>query len=102
MMDEPVFALEEPQKDRVFDFLLQFSRDRKVPIYYSAHNLELTQKYSDYMLLFSKTGDFKIGPTKELFTREEIEAAYEAPLDSLYRRDNLYREVLLRSHGQKP
>jgi iron complex transport system ATP-binding protein len=99
IMDEPVFALEEPQKDRVFEFLLRFSRDRNVPIYYSAHNLELTQKYSDYMLLFSKTGDFKIGPTKDLFTREEIEAAYEAPLDSLYRRDNLYREVLLRSHG---
>lgn len=101
MMDEPVFALEEPQKDRVFDFLLHFSRDHNVPIYYSAHNLELTQKYSDYMLLFAKTGDFKIGPTEELFTREEIEAAYEAPLDSLYRRDNLYREVLLRSHGEK-
>ena len=99
MMDEPVFALEEPQKDRVFGFLLDFSRSRNVPIYYSAHNLELTEKYSDYMLLFSKTGDFKIGPTSELFTREEIEAAYQAPLDALYRRDNLYRDVLVRSHG---
>lgn len=97
MMDEPVFALEEPQKDRVFAFLLNFSRSTGVPIYYSAHNLELTEKYSDFMLLFSKSGDFKVGPTKELFTREEIEAAYQAPLDALYRRDNLYREVLLRS-----
>jgi ABC-type cobalamin/Fe3+-siderophores transport system ATPase subunit len=100
MMDEPVFALEEPQKDRVFAFLLEFSRGQSVPIYYSAHNLELTQKYSDYMLLFSKTGDFKVGPTEQLFTREEIEEAYQAPLDSLYRRDNLYREVLIRSHSQ--
>jgi ABC-type cobalamin/Fe3+-siderophores transport system ATPase subunit len=99
MMDEPVFALEEPQKDRVFGFLLEFSRDRNIPIYYSAHNLELTEKYSDYMLLFSQTGDFKIGPTKELFTREEIEAAYQAPLVSLYKRDSLYRDVLQRSHG---
>jgi iron complex transport system ATP-binding protein len=102
MMDEPVFALEEPQKDRVFAFLLEFSRSRGIPIYYSAHNLELTQKYSDSMLLFSKTGDFKIGPTSELFNREEIEAAYQAPMDSLYRRDSLYREVMLRSHGGKP
>lgn len=102
MMDEPVFALEEPQKDRVFAFLLDFSRSRGVPIYYSAHNLELTQKYSDYLLLFSKSGDFKIGPTSELFVREEIEAAYEAPLDSLYRRDNLYREVLVRTHEGRP
>ena len=102
MMDEPVFALEEPQKDRVFSFLLEFSRARGVPIYYSAHNLELTQKYSDYMLLFSRTGDFKIGPTHELFNRDEIESAYQAPLDSLYRRDNLYREVLLRSQARQP
>ena len=102
MMDEPVFALEEPQKDKVFAFLLEFSRSRGIPIYYSAHNLELTQKYSDFMLLFSKTGDFKIGPTGELFSREEIEEAYQAPLDSLYKRDNLYRDVLSRSHGARP
>ena len=102
MMDEPVFALEEPQKDKAFAFLLEFSRSRSIPIYYSAHNLELTQKYSDCMLLFSKTGDFKIGPTRELFRREEIEAAYQAPMDSLYRRDNLYREVMLRSHSGNP
>ncbi len=101
MMDEPVFALEEPQKDRVFAFLLDFSRSRGIPIYYSAHNLELTQKYSDSMLLFSRTGDFKIGPTAQLFNREEIEAAYQAPMDSLYRRDSIYREVLLRSHVGK-
>ena len=101
MMDEPVFALEEPQKDRVFAFLLEFSRARGVPIYYSAHNLELTQKYSDYMLLFSKTGDFKIGPTADLFTRHEIEAAYEVPMDALYKRDHLFREVLLRSKQEE-
>lgn len=99
MMDEPVFALEEPQKDRVFGFLLEYSHSRSVPIYYSAHNLELTEKYSDYMLLFSRTGDFKVGPTSELFTRDEIEAAYQAPLASLYKRDSLYRDVLLRSSG---
>ncbi|MFP4112857.1 MAG: ATP-binding cassette domain-containing protein [Spirochaetota bacterium] len=99
MMDEPVFALEERQKDRVFAFLLEFSRSRSTPIYYSAHNLELTQKYSDYMLLFSTNGDFKIGPTEKLFSRDEIEAAYQAPIDSLYRRDNLYREVLIRSNA---
>ena len=99
MMDEPVFALEEPQKDRVFGFLYAFSRSMGVPIFYSAHNLELTEKYSDYMLLFSKTGDFKVGPTKELFTRKEIENAYQAPLVSLYKRDSLYRDVLLRSYG---
>ena len=102
MMDEPVFALEEPQKDRVFGFLLDYSRQSGVPIYYSVHNLELTRKYSDYMLLFSREGNFTIGPTQTLYTRESIEEAYQAPLDSLYHRDNLYREVLLRSIAGRP
>jgi ABC-type cobalamin/Fe3+-siderophores transport system ATPase subunit len=95
MMDEPVFALEEEQKDRVFGFLAEFSRARSVPIYYSAHNLDLTEKYSDYMLLFSHSGDFSIGPTEQLFQRDLIEEAYQAPLDALHKRDNLYREMLL-------
>ena len=102
MMDEPVFALEEPQKDRVFSFLLDYSHTSGVPIYYSAHNLELTEKYSDYILLFDKQRNFKIGPTETLFTREEVEAAYQAPLDSLYRRDSLYRDVLTRSAANRP
>ena len=67
MMDEPVFALEEAQKDRAFQLLMDYSAEHGVPIYYSAHNLDLTEKYSDYMLLFSKTGDFRIGPTATLF-----------------------------------
>jgi iron complex transport system ATP-binding protein len=101
MMDEPVFALEEPQKDHVFGFLVDFSRSQSVPIYYSAHNLDLTQKYSDYMLLFDKTGSFTIGPTKELFTRDRIEEAYQAPIDALHRRDNLYREMLKHQTAQE-
>ena len=95
MMDEPVFALEEAQKDRAFGFLAEFSRTYSVPIYYSAHNLDLTENYSEYMLLFSHTGDFTIGPTEDLFSRDLIEAAYQAPLDALHKRDNLYREMLL-------
>jgi ABC-type cobalamin/Fe3+-siderophores transport system ATPase subunit len=101
MMDEPVFALEEPQKDRVFSFLLDYSRTTETPIYYSAHNLELTEKYSDYMLLFDKQRNFKIGPTQALFVREELEDAYQAPLDSLYRRDSLYRDVLVRTAANR-
>ncbi|MCK4514454.1 MAG: ABC transporter ATP-binding protein [Spirochaetaceae bacterium] len=101
MLDEPVFALEESQKNRVFQFLLELSRELSLPIYYSVHNLDLSQKYSDYVLLFSELGQFTIGPSKQMFTRERIESAYHAPMDTLYRRDQLYRELLLGDgHGQ--
>lgn len=95
MLDEPVFALEEPQKNRVFRFLLELSRELSLPIYYSVHNLDLSQKYSDHVLLFTETGRFTVGPSEEMFTRERIESAYHAPMDTLHQRDQLYRELLL-------
>lgn len=97
VMDEPVFALEEPQKDRAFGFLMEYSRTQNVPVYYSVHNLELSQKYSDHLLLFERDRNFVVGPTAELFTRDRIEAAYQAPMDTLHRRDSLYREVMIRA-----
>ncbi len=97
MMDEPVFALEEPQKERAFDFLLSVSEQRSIPIYFSVHNLELSQKYSQYLLLFSRTGSFKVGPTAKLYTRENIEEAYQIPMSMLHKREFLYREMLNKS-----
>jgi iron complex transport system ATP-binding protein len=94
MMDEPVFALEEPQKDRALGFLLELSHESNLPIFYSVHNLELSRKYSDYALLFTDTGEFTIGPSDQMFTRERLEAAYRAPLDTLQQKDQLYREML--------
>jgi ABC-type cobalamin/Fe3+-siderophores transport system ATPase subunit len=102
MLDEPVFALEEPQKDRAFSLLHEISREQALPVYYSVHNLDLSEKYSDYLLIFEEPGGFTVGPTAELFTRERLERAYQAPLDTLYQRDQLYREVLIRGLGPQP
>lgn len=99
IMDEPVFALEEQQKERVFEYLLHVSRSRSVPIYYSVHNFELSQKYSSTMVLFAKSGDFVVGPTEEVCARDRIEAAYEIPMQMLHRREHLYREMLIKSHA---
>lgn len=97
MMDEPVFALEEPQKERVFEYLLAYCRKTETSIMYSAHNLELSKKYSDHALLFRKDTSPLVGTTSEVCTRDNIEHAYQAPMDTLYRRDNLYRQMLLSS-----
>lgn len=94
MLDEPVFALEEPQKARALRFLLDLSRELSLPVYFSVHNLNLSQKYSDYALLFTETGRFTIGPSDQMFTRDRLEAAYHAPMDTLHQRDQLYREML--------
>ncbi len=94
LMDEPVFALEEEQKSRVFSYLVDFAHRTDTSILYSAHNLELTSQFSDYLMLFAKDGSIRIGPTAELFTRDTIEQAYQVPYDLLYRKEHLYREML--------
>lgn len=95
MMDEPVFAVEEDRKDRIFGFLYEYASSRSWSVYYSAHNLELTQKYSDYLMLFDKEGHFEIGRTAELFTEQNIENAFQYPYGLLHRKEHLFREMLL-------
>jgi len=97
MMDEPVFALEEPQKRKVFSFLTSRAHEDGFSILYSAHNLDLTRDFSDNLMLFGKDGSIQIGPTAELFTRERIEQAYQVPFDMLHQKEHLFREMLARA-----
>ncbi|HUX14018.1 MAG TPA: ABC transporter ATP-binding protein [Spirochaetia bacterium] len=95
MMDEPAFALEEPHKERVFEYLTDYARRYHRTIYYSAHSLDITRRYSDYMILFHKGGRVLVGPTAELYNRDTLEQAYQVPMDALYQRDRLYRDMLI-------
>jgi len=100
ILDEPVFAVEPGRQERTFEFLTGFAARYEASVYYSAHNLELTRKYSDHMLLFSKDGGYQLGPTGELYSRETIEAAYKVPMDTLHRKDYLHRQMLTQAHAQ--
>ena len=95
MLDEPIFALEDHQKHRIMDFLLRHVHARGMSLFYSVHELDLSQRYSDYLLLFDKEGTPRLGPTEELFTRENIESAYQVPFVMLKSREQLYRRHLL-------
>jgi iron complex transport system ATP-binding protein len=102
VMDEPMFALEDRQKRAAMAFLQGYTRREGVSLYFSVHEMDLSRDYSDHLLLFSKNAKPRLGPTAELFTRETIEQAYEAPFDMLKRREELYRAYLtqlLRNRG---
>ncbi len=101
-MDEPVFALEDHQKQRAMAYLAGLARKGRVSMYYSVHELDISRDYSDHILLFSKGSPPRIGPTSQIFTRDVIEKAYEVPFDMLKRRETLYRKYLvelLRARG---
>ncbi len=46
MMDEPIFALEESQKQRVMDFITRFVKQEELSLYYAVHDLNISQTYS--------------------------------------------------------
>ncbi|TVQ35607.1 MAG: ABC transporter ATP-binding protein [Spirochaetaceae bacterium] len=94
LMDEPVFALEEPRKERVFGFLMEIARELGLSLYYSAHNIDLTRSFSDTIMLFYKDGSIRVGPTAELAQRGTIEEAFQVPWDMLHRKEYLFREML--------
>jgi ABC-type cobalamin/Fe3+-siderophores transport system ATPase subunit len=94
MMDEPVFAMEQHQKIKALEFFHDYAKKEKVSMYYSVHELELTEKYSDYMLLFDKKRNIRLGPTDEIFTKENLEQAYQIPYSMLKTKEALYRSLL--------
>jgi ABC-type cobalamin/Fe3+-siderophores transport system ATPase subunit len=98
LMDEPIFALEPYQKTRAMSFLVAYAREHSLAVYYSAHELDITQKYSDTLLvLYEDDRPPLLGPTKDLFKRDIIEKAYDVPMSMLKRKESVYREALSRA-----
>jgi ABC-type cobalamin/Fe3+-siderophores transport system ATPase subunit len=99
LMDEPIFALEAQQKERAMAYLGATVRAASLSLYYSVHELDISEKYSDWLIVFHRSGLPRLGPTRELFTREVIEQAYEAPLAAMKQKEALYREVMKQTRG---
>jgi ABC-type cobalamin/Fe3+-siderophores transport system ATPase subunit len=95
VMDEPIFALEDPQKHKALGFLGEFTRDAGVSFLFSVHELELTRTYSQNVMLFSKNQPPLVGPVEAVLTRENLEAAYQVPAALLHQKERLYRDSLL-------
>jgi ABC-type cobalamin/Fe3+-siderophores transport system ATPase subunit len=95
MMDEPIFALEQQQKERAMEFLTGFVAEQGISLLYSVHELEISRRYADRILLFH-SGGVELGPVEELTGREKLEQAYQVPYHTLHRRERLFREGLLR------
>jgi iron complex transport system ATP-binding protein len=100
-MDEPIFALEPYQKERVMDFMTAYARSTGLSIYFSLHELDLSEKYSDHLMIFDKDSrnDPQIGPTAELYRKDIIEQAYDVPFIMLKNREALFRDHMIRTRG---
>lgn len=94
IMDEPVFALEEYQKEKAMEYISDYSRRNEMSFIFCAHELNLCEKYSDYACILFRDNHTLVGKTKDVFTKENIEAAYNVPMAMLKHKEDLYRNIL--------
>jgi ABC-type cobalamin/Fe3+-siderophores transport system ATPase subunit len=97
MMDEPIFAVEPTRGERLFEWLAAYCRETGTDIYTSVHDVKMAEQFAHHVVLMHTDGTIDIGDPKELLSRESLETAFRAPYDTLYQRQNLYRELLNKS-----
>lgn len=93
MMDEPVFAMEQRQKEKALDFFRNLHERTGVSVYVSLHELSLTRKYADTVMLFYPDRRIDLGTCEEVLTREALESAYGVPEAMLYDSERLCRDA---------
>lgn len=93
-MDEPMFAMEDRQKESALSYLKTFVKKTGTTIYCSMHELDLTKKYADQVLLFYPNRDMSFGTPSEVLTDEDLEKAYKVPAAMLKQKETLTRDQL--------
>lgn len=78
-MDEPMFAMEPAQKETSLAYLRDFVRKTDTTIYLSMHELDLTRKYAETVLLMYPNHDMDLGTPQEVLTDADLEKAYGVP-----------------------
>ena len=82
-MDESLFAVEEYQKHNSLKYLKEFSKVTNTTIYISMHELELTKKYAQTVMLFYPNHNIDLGTPEEVMTDSDLEKAYGIPVSML-------------------
>ncbi len=96
-MDEPMFAMEQSQKENALAYLKEFSSKTGTAFFISMHELDLTRKYAQNVILFYPNRDMDYGTPEEVMTDEALEKAYGVPVSMLKHGEDMTREELVQS-----
>jgi len=94
MMDEPVFALENKDKIKIFKYLYNYIKNTNKSLYFTMHDLHITKKYSDYTLLMRNQDNYFLSKTKDILD-ENIEKIYNIPISLINDKERLINENLI-------
>lgn len=95
MMDEPIFAMEQFQKEKALDFFKNLQKETHISLFVSLHELSLTRKYADTVMLFYPDRRIDMGTSEEVLTKEALEDAYGVPAAMLYDAEKLTRNSFM-------
>ncbi|MBP5465801.1 MAG: ABC transporter ATP-binding protein, partial [Treponema sp.] len=93
-MDEPLFAMEDAQKDRALAYLREYAAKTGTALFVSMHELDLSRRYADKVLLFYPDRTIDFGTPDEVMTDEGLEKAYGVPVALLKKQEDMTREGL--------
>jgi len=82
-MDEPLFAMEYAQKEKALSYLREYCKKTGTTIYISMHELDLTKRFAEKVLLFYPNRDMSFGTPEEVLTDADLEKAYGVPVAML-------------------
>ncbi len=93
-MDEPMFAMEQKQKEKSLAYLKAFTAQTGTVIFISMHELDLTRRFADKVLLFYPNRDMDYGTVDEVMTDSALEKAYGVPVSMLKHSEDMTKESL--------
>lgn len=93
-MDEPFFAMEPRQKEATLTYLREFSKKTETAVFISMHELDLTRRFADKVLLFYPNRNLDYGTVEEVMTDADLEKAYGVPVTMLKNGEDMTREEL--------
>lgn len=93
-MDEPLFACEDYQKEYSLEYMREFVKATGATIYISMHELDLTRKYAELVMLFYPNHDIDLGTPDEVMTDECLEKAYGIPVSMLKHSETMTRQQI--------
>lgn len=93
-MDEPMFAMEERQKQSSLAYLREYAEATGTAVFVSMHELDLTRKFAQKVILFYPNRDMDYGTPDEVMTDADLEKAYGVPAAMLKKQEDMTREEL--------
>lgn len=76
LLDEPTANLDIHHQVDFLDLILNLNREKGLTIVMASHDLNIASEYCDRLVLLRAGRIYKIGPPREVITRENIEKVY--------------------------